>query len=61
MSDIVSRLLLDTKQYDASLQKSKKGSNDFANDVAGKLSGAVAKFAAAVSGVRRLSGTIKDI
>ena len=48
MSDIVSRLLLDTKQYDASLQKSKKGSNDFADDVAGKLSGAVAKFAAGI-------------
>lgn len=48
MSDIVSRLLLDTKQYDASLQKSKKGSNDFAGEVAGKLSGAVAKFAAGI-------------
>lgn len=48
MSDIVSRLLLDTKQYDANLQKSKKGSNDFANDVAGKLSGAVTKFAAGI-------------
>ena len=48
MSDIVSRLLLDTKQYDASLGKAKKGSNDFANDVAGKLSGAVAKFAAGI-------------
>lgn len=48
MSDIVSRLLLDTKQYDASLGKAKKGSNDFADDVAGKLSGAVAKFAAGI-------------
>ena len=48
MRDIVSRVLLDTKQYDANLQKSKKGSNDFANDVAGKLSGAVAKFAAGI-------------
>lgn len=48
MSDIVSRLLLDTKQYDANLQKSKKGSNDFASDVAGKLSGAVGKFAGAI-------------
>lgn len=48
MSDIVSRLLLDTKQYDASLGKAKKGSNDFASDVAGKLSGAVAKFAAGI-------------
>lgn len=48
MSDIVSRLLLDTKQYDASLGKAKKGSNDFANDVAGKLSGAVGKFAGAI-------------
>ena len=46
MSDIVSRLLLDTKQYDASLGKAKKGSNDFANDVGGKLAGAVGKFAA---------------
>ena len=48
MSDIVSRLLLDTKQYDDSLKKSKKGSDDFASDVAGKLSGAVAKFAAGI-------------
>ena len=48
MSDIVSRLLLDTKQYDASLGKAKKGSNDFANDVGGKLAGAGGKFAAGV-------------
>ena len=48
MSDIVSRLLLDTKQYDANLQKAKKGSYDFAGEVAGKLSGAVAKFAAGI-------------
>ena len=48
MSDIRSRLLLDAKQYDDSLKKSKKGSDDFASDVAGKLSGAVAKFAAGI-------------
>jgi len=46
MSDILSRLLLDTKQYDASLQKSKKSSNDFASDIGGKAAAAVGKFAA---------------
>lgn len=48
MSDILSRLLLDTKQYDASLSKAKKGSNDFAGEVVGKLTGAVGKFAAGI-------------
>lgn len=48
MSDILSRLLLDTKDYDSKLGKSKKQSDDFANEVAGKLSGAVAKFAAGI-------------
>lgn len=48
MSDILSRLLLDTKDYDSKLGRSKKQSNDFANEVAGKLSGAVAKFAAGI-------------
>ena len=48
MSDIVSRLLLDSKQYDASLRKSKKESNDFASEVAGNLSVAVGKFAGAI-------------
>ncbi len=48
MSDIVSRLLLDTKQYDASLSKAKKESNDFAADVVGNLSGAVSKFAGVI-------------
>ena len=48
MSDIKSRLLLDTKDYDSKLGKSKKQSDDFANEVAGKLSGAVAKFAAGI-------------
>ena len=55
MSDIRSRLLLDTKEYDSSLGKAKKSSSDFSNEVVGKLSGAVAKFAAglgvAVGGV----------
>lgn len=48
MSDILTRLLLDTKQYDASLGKAKQSSNDFANDVVGKLSGAVGKFAGTI-------------
>lgn len=48
MSDIVSRLLLDTKQYDDSLGKAKQSSNDFASDVVGALSGAVSKFAGTI-------------
>ena len=46
MSDIVSRLLLDTKQYDANLGKAKRSSNDFASDIGGKAAAAVGKFAA---------------
>lgn len=46
MSDIVSRLLLDTKQYDASLGKAKQSSNDFASGIGGKAAAAVGKFAA---------------
>lgn len=48
MNDLVVRLLLNTTGFDANLATAKKGSNDFANEVAGKLSGAVAKFAAGI-------------
>ena len=46
MSDIVSRLLLDTKDYDSKLGKAKQSSNDFASDIGGKAAAAVGKFAA---------------
>lgn len=46
MSDILTRLLLDTKQYDANLGKAKQSSNDFASDIGGKAAAAVGKFAA---------------
>lgn len=48
MNDLVVRLLLNTTGFDANLATAKKGSNDFANEIAGKLSGAVAKFAAGI-------------
>lgn len=46
MSDIVSRLLLDTKDYDSKLGKAKQSSNDFASDIGNKAANAVGKFAA---------------
>lgn len=46
MSDIVSRLLLDTKDYDSKLGKAKQSSNNFASDIGGKAAAAVGKFAA---------------
>lgn len=46
MSDILTRLLLDTKDYDAKIGKAKQSSNDFASDIGGKAAAAVGKFAA---------------
>lgn len=46
MSNILTRLLLDTKEYDAKLGKAKQSSNDFASDIGGKAAAAVGKFAA---------------
>ena len=46
MSDILSRLLLDTKDYDSKLGKAKQSSNNFASDIGGKAAAAVGKFAA---------------
>ena len=46
MSDILTRLLLDTKQYDKNLGEAKQSSNDFASDIGGKAAAAVGKFAA---------------
>ena len=46
MSDILTRLLLDTKDYDSKLGKAKQSSNNFASDIGGKAAAAVGKFAA---------------
>ena len=46
MSDILTRLLLDTKDYDSKIGKAKQSSNDFASDIGGKAAAAVGKFAA---------------
>lgn len=48
MSDILTRLLLDTKDYDSKLGKAKKSSNDFAANIGGKAAAAVGKFAAGI-------------
>lgn len=48
MSDILTRLLLNTGDYDSKLAKAKKSSNDFASDIGGKAVKAVGKFAAGI-------------
>ena len=45
MSDILTRLLLDTKDYDSKLGKAKQSSNDFASNLVTKATASVGKFA----------------
>lgn len=45
MSDIFTRLLLDTKGYDSNLAKAKKSTETFSASITGKLGGAVTKIA----------------
>lgn len=45
MSDILTRLLLDTKGFDSSLMKAKKSTESFSSSITGKLGGAVTKLA----------------
>ena len=48
MSDILTRLLLNTGDYDSKMAKAKKSSNDFASNIGSKAVAAVGKFAAGV-------------
>lgn len=48
MSDIFTRLLLDTKDFESKLGKAKNSTNDFASNISGKVVGAVGKFAGAI-------------
>lgn len=48
MSDILTRLLLNTGDYDTKLAKAKKSSGDFALEIGGKAAGMVGKFAAGI-------------
>lgn len=48
MSDILTRLLLNTGDYDSKLAKAKKSSGDFASEIGGKAAGLVGKFAAGI-------------
>lgn len=48
MSDIKTRLLLDTKDYDSKLGRAKKSSNDFATNIGGKAAMAIGKFAGGI-------------
>lgn len=48
MSDILTRLLLNTSDYDSKLAKAKRSSNDFASNIGGKATALVGKFAAGI-------------
>ena len=48
MSDILTRLLLNTGDYDSKLAKAKASSNDFASSIGSKAVAAVGKFAAGI-------------
>lgn len=48
MNDLVVRLLLKTAGFDADLGKAKKGVDDFATQLGGRVAGAVGKFAAGI-------------
>ena len=48
MNDLVVRLLLKTSGFDADLGKAKKGVDDFATKLGGRVAGAVGKFAAGI-------------
>lgn len=48
MSDIVTRLLLNSGDYDKKMSNAKKSSEDFASNIGGKVAGMVGKFAAGI-------------
>lgn len=48
MSDILTRLLLNTSDYDRNLKKAKNSTNNFAGNLSGKLTSAAGKFAAGI-------------
>lgn len=48
MSEILTRLLLNTSDYDSKLGKAKRSSNDFASNIGGKATALVGKFAAGI-------------
>lgn len=48
MSDILTRLLLNTGDYDKKLAKAKKSIGNFASEIGGKVAGMVGKFAAGI-------------
>lgn len=64
MSDILTRLLLNTGDYDTKLAKAKKSSGDFASEIGGKVAGMVGKFAAgigvAMGGVEAFSKVVSS-
>lgn len=61
MSDIVSRLLLDTKQYDASLGKAKGSAQAFASELGGAVTGAAMKLAGAMAAVAGAASTFEGV
>ena len=57
MSDILTRLLLNTSDYDNKLKKAKGSTQDFASNIGSKATAAVGKFAAGNLFLGRFAGT----
>lgn len=61
MSDILTRLLLNTSDYDSKLKKAKGSADDFASSIAGKAAGAAVKFAGALTAVVGSAKTFESV
>ena len=60
MSDILTRLLLNTGDYDSKLAKAKKSSMELATAISGRVAGAAMKFAGALGAVAGASMTFES-
>lgn len=60
MSDILTRLLLNTGDYDTKLAKAKKSSMELATAISGRVAGAAMKFAGALGAVAGASMTFES-
>ena len=61
MSDILTRLLLNTSDYDSKLRKAKGSTQDFASAVVGTATGAVMKLAGALTAVAGSAMTFESV
>ena len=61
MSDILTRLLLDTKDYDSKISKAKGSAQAFASEIGSKAAGAAMKFAGALAAVAGAASTFEGV